>query len=171
MTPECIHTLPNGRKCRGLAGHRQPLCRHHRPKTDGPPPISQRDRYSALARWRATGRELPYLRAQELPSLVYELLDALTQPGQAPSDRTVGRFLRAALTRLGEVPFPYPHNEPAPPPASLPPTRPAQSCYPSAPAAQSAAHHAFAHANPNDLAQLQREMSTLFATLEEAQRG
>ncbi len=160
MTPECIQTLPNGRKCRGLAGHRQPFCRHHRPKADGPPPIPHRDRYSPLIRWRATGRELPYLRAQQLPSLVYELLDALTQPGLAPSDRTVGRFLRAALTRLGQVPFPHPYIQPAPPPAFAPP----------APTVPPAAHQAFAHANPSDLAQLQQEMSTLFATLEEAQR-
>ncbi len=160
MTPECTHTLPNGRKCRGLAGRNQPFCRHHLLKTPGQRPIPRRDRYSALIRWRATGRELPCLRPDELPSLVYELLDALTQPGQAPSDRTVGRFLRAALTRLGQVPFPYPDSEP-PQIASLAPG----SAHPPTPSTPPG----FPGTKPEDLAQLQREMETLFATLAETQ--
>jgi hypothetical protein len=155
MTPECTFTLPNGRKCRGLAGRNQPFCRHHRAKNPGHRPIPRNDRYSPLARWRAAGQELPHLRVAELRSLVYELLDALTQPGQAPSDRTVGRFLRTALTRLGQVPFPYPDHESAP-----------QQPFSSAPAPVASA---LPEARPGDLAQLQREMETLFATLAEAQ--
>ncbi|HEX3663003.1 MAG TPA: hypothetical protein VHU89_16320 [Acidobacteriaceae bacterium] len=166
MTPECTHILPSGQKCRGLAGRNQPFCRHHRPKTLGQRPIPHRDRYTPLMRWRATGQELPYLRTEELPSLVYELLDALTQPGLAPSDRTVGRFLRAALTRLGQVPFPYPNSEPEPQNVPVPPIRPGQHAH----ASPASPTSAFPSSNPAELAQLQREMATLFATLAEAQQ-
>jgi hypothetical protein len=172
VIPECTHTLPNGRKCRGLAGRNQPFCRHHRPKTTGQRQIPRRDRYTPLVRWRATGRELPHLRAEELPCLVYEILDALTQPGQSPSDRTVGRFLRAALTRLGQVPFPYPDSdppqtEPAAPVFFPPPqAASAQNVHPAQPPTRAA----FPNANPGDLAQIHREMQTLFATLAEAQQ-
>jgi hypothetical protein len=166
MTPECTRILPNGQKCRGLAGRNQPFCRHHRSKTPGQRPIPRRDHYTPLIRWRTTGQELPYLRTEELPSLVFEILDALTQPGQAPSDRTVGRFLRAALTRLGQVPFPYPSSEPEPQNVPVPPIRPGQHAHAATPTTTSA----FPSSNPADLAQLQREMATLFATLEEAHR-
>ncbi|HEX3986589.1 MAG TPA: hypothetical protein VHX13_08260 [Acidobacteriaceae bacterium] len=165
MTPECTWTLPNGRKCRGLAGRNQTFCRHHRPQTPGQRPTPRRDRYTPRMRWRATGCELPCLRTEELPSLVYELLDSLTQPGQAPSDRTVGRFLREALTRLGQVPFPYPDSESPQPVPSLASAHLGRHL-----AAPPSATAAFPPSNPADLAQLQREMATLFATLAEAQQ-
>jgi len=171
MTPECTFILPSGQKCRGLAGRSQAFCRHHRPQPAAGHRVRRADRYSPLARWRAVGQDLPWLRPDELPALVYELLDALTQPGQAPSDRTIGRFLRAALTRLGQVPFPYPDSEPAPPLPVAPPFAHAPSALrpPSAQPAHST-HPGFSNAKPGDLAQLQREMQTLFDTLADARQ-
>lgn len=159
MTPECTHTLPNGRKCRGLAGHNQPFCRHHRPQPKGQRPARREELGSSLARWRAIGRELPYFSPAELPSLIYHVLDTLTQPGEAHSDRTVGRFLREALSRLGHVPFPYPKDIcDEPEPMTMAPAHSAPSPHPT-----------LRNTRPGDLAQLQREMQTLFATLNEAQ--
>ena len=126
MPQECRHTLRNGQKCRGAAIRNHDFCRHHGPLPAhaGPPPISNRDRYSRLARWRSFARDLPWLPPAQIPSAVYEVLDALTQ--RNPVDRlsapVAGRYLGVLLSRLGRVPFQQPDfAEPsAPPPPPLP---------------------------------------------------
>jgi hypothetical protein len=130
MAPECTFVRRNGRKCRAAANRNQAFCRHHAPKraSDGPPPIAKRNIYTNLARWRAFGRDLRWLDPAEIPFNVYEILNALTgaNPGDHLSDLIAGRYLRALLTKIGEVPFPRPDFEPtaAPPQAPSSPAAP-----------------------------------------------
>ncbi len=98
MAPECRYTLPNGRKCRGLAVHNQPFCRHHGPKFSGPPPLPRRERYSRLSRWARLSRQLPWLAPSEIPSEFQNILLSLLENGI--SDREAGRLLRGLLLRL-----------------------------------------------------------------------
>lgn len=121
MAPECRFILPSGRTCRCAALRNQPFCRHHAPKTGGPP-IAKRKLYSPLAKWRAVGRGLPWLVPEEIPCAIFEILDALTgrDPSERLSDLTAGRYLRTLLARLGRVPFPVPELAPAPEPAPAP---------------------------------------------------
>jgi hypothetical protein len=130
MAPECTFVRRNGRKCRAAANRNQAFCRHHAPKPalDGPPPIAKRNIYTNLARWRALGCNLRWLDPAEIPFNVYEILSSLTgaDPRDHISDLIAGRYLRALLTKLGEVPFPQPGFEPsaAPTPAAPPPALP-----------------------------------------------
>ena len=149
MAPECTFVRRNGRKCRAAANRNQAFCRHHAPKpaSDGPPPIAKRNIYTNLAKWRALGRDLRWLDPAEIPFNVYEILNALTgaNPGDHLSDLIAGRYLRALLTKIGEVPFPQPGLEPsaappqapssqaAPPPAQLQPATPPADSTPSLP--------------------------------------
>ncbi|MGA7523682.1 MAG: hypothetical protein WBW84_14610 [Acidobacteriaceae bacterium] len=154
MTPECTHILPNGQKCRGLAGSNQPFCRHHRPK-NAPPSGRRRNSRSMLAHWRATGRDLSALPHEELAPILYNLLQCLTQPrGLAPSDRTVGHYLRIILTRLGQVPFaaPFPDEE-----SELPQPATAETI--------SLAPSATSPGMPTELAQLQRDLTAMLGSL------
>jgi len=127
MTPECRFILSNGRRCRGAALHNQDFCRHHgsRPLVLGRPSERKSSILSPLASWRILGRILPWLDREEIPPAVYDILKSLTgkDPAQHLSDRTAGRFLRALLQRLGEVPFPDPNaNELSPhPETDIPP--------------------------------------------------
>lgn len=98
MAPECRYTLPNGRKCRGLAVHNQPFCRHHGPKFSGPPPLPRRERYSRLSRWARLSRQLPWLDAADIPGEFHNILLSLLENGI--SDREAGRLLRGLLLRL-----------------------------------------------------------------------
>ncbi|MFY9745104.1 MAG: hypothetical protein WA891_15475 [Acidobacteriaceae bacterium] len=119
MAPECTFILPNGKKCRAAANHNLTLCRHHAPKPavlGSPRPKSQI--YSRLARWRELGRNLPWLPLDEIPTNIHNILDSLIDRGPGLnsgeiSDLTAGRFLRALLNRLGDVPFPHPDHVPA----------------------------------------------------------
>jgi hypothetical protein len=141
MAPECTFVRRNGRKCRAAANRNQAFCRHHAPKpaADGPPPIAKRNIYTNLARWRAFGRDLRWIDPAEIPFNVYEILNALTgaNPDDHLSDIIAGRYLRALLTKIGEVPFPQPRFEPsaAPPPAQPQPATPPSVSVPSLPPA------------------------------------
>jgi hypothetical protein len=110
MAPECTFVRRNGRKCRAAANRNQAFCRHHAPKpaSDGPPPIAKRNIYTNLAKWRALGRDLRWLDPAESPLSVYEILNSLAgaDPDNHLSDLIAGRYLRALLTKIGEVPFP-----------------------------------------------------------------
>jgi hypothetical protein len=128
MARECSFLLPGGRKCRCAATRNQPLCRHHAPKPNpGPPPIPKSERYSDLIRWRRLSRNLPWMPAAQIPREIYTILQCLIDRGPEStgriSDLTAGRFLRALLTRLGDVPFPDPDFEST----TLPPAAPAAS--------------------------------------------
>lgn len=131
--PECTFILPNGRKCRCAATRNQTLCRHHRPQpaVAGPPPIPKSELYSNLRRWRQLGRELLFMPADEIPSAIYGILECLVDRGPdstgSISDLAAGRFLRALLNRLGDVPFPCPGSpsSSAPAIALAPPATPA----------------------------------------------
>ena len=123
MPSECTFILPNGQKCRGNAIRNSELCRHHRPQPAGRPAPAKRALYSRLAKWRSLGRELAWLEPAEIPLAIYEILDSLTDrdPWDRLSNEVAGRYLRALLSRLGEVPFPFPqpadpdsHRSPAP---------------------------------------------------------
>jgi hypothetical protein len=122
MAPECTFILLNGRNCRCPATRNQLFCHHHAPKpaVPGPPPIPKNRLYSTLARWRALGQNLQWLDSRELPLAVYEILDCLIGKGNDRiSDLSAGRYLRALLHRIGEVPFPLPDVEqPAPQPTA-----------------------------------------------------
>jgi hypothetical protein len=127
--PECTFILPNGMKCRCAATRNQTLCRHHGPALAGSPPVSKSDRYSDLRRWRQLGRELPLMPADDIPFTIYGILQCLVDRGPdsagSISDLTTGRFLRALLNRLGDVPFPYPGSPSSSEPASEPEAPPA----------------------------------------------
>ncbi|MGB6133299.1 MAG: hypothetical protein WBG54_16085 [Acidobacteriaceae bacterium] len=127
MAPECSFILPNRKKCRCAALRHQTLCRHHapRPANPGPPPIPKSELYSDLRRWRELGRRLQWMSLEEIPNTIWEILQCLVDRGPdastgSISDLTAGRFLRALLNRLGDVPFPDPElvsespSEPAP---------------------------------------------------------
>lgn len=111
---ECSFILPGGRKCRCAATRNQALCRHHAPKlaVAGPPPLPKRERWSRLMRWRQLGSNIPWMPLSQIPDAVYEILNCLIDRGPGStgeiSDLAAGRFLRALLNRLGEVPFPDP---------------------------------------------------------------
>jgi hypothetical protein len=129
MAPECAFILPSGKKCRAAATRNQTLCRHHGPKPAvlGPPLRPKSQIYSRLARWRELGRNLPWLPIDEIPTAIHNILDCLIDRGPGLnsgeiSDLTAGRFLRALLNRLGDVPFPHPDN--VPPPNFAPPLAP-----------------------------------------------
>ena len=130
MTRECCSILSSGRKCRCAATRNQSVCRHHAPKpaVPTPPRPPKSEYYSDLIRWRRLGRDLPWLQPDSLASEVYDILECLIDRGENStghiSDLTAGRFLRAILNRLGEVPFPNPEFAPAAPqlaPQSVPP--------------------------------------------------
>ncbi len=114
MVRECSFILPNGNKCHCAATRNLDVCRHHAPKpaVPGPPPIPRRERYSDLIRWRTLGSRLPWMPKTQIPSAVYEILQCLVDRGENSSGRisdlTAGRYLRALLNRLGDVPFPDP---------------------------------------------------------------
>jgi hypothetical protein len=121
QAPECKFRLPNGHKCRCVATRNQPFCRHHGPKSAGPPPLRRRDRYSRLARWAQLSRTLPWIEPSEIPFEIWAILHSLLEDDI--SDREAGRLLRALLQRHGDVPFPLPNEINAPPaPASPEPT-------------------------------------------------
>jgi hypothetical protein len=111
---ECEFRLATGRKCRAAANRNQPFCRHHAPSSAVPaePPIPKEERYSDLRRWRRLGAQLHSMPADEIPNAVFEILQCLVDRGLDStghiSDLTAGRFLRALLNRLGDVPFPDP---------------------------------------------------------------
>jgi len=112
MASECRFILANGRKCRGAAIRHHDFCRHHAPQPvpAGPPPLSQRNRFTALKKWRSLGRSLAWLHPAEVPFAIYEILDSLTgrDPNNRLSDNVAGRYLRALLSQLRQVPFPRP---------------------------------------------------------------
>jgi hypothetical protein len=122
---ECEFRLASGRKCRAVANRNQPFCRHHAPAPAGPRPprIPKEERYSSLARWRYLGAQLQTIPADQIAYTVWDLLQCLVDRGPNStghiSDLTAGRFLRALLNRLGDVPFPNPELAPVPanPPA------------------------------------------------------
>ncbi|MGC2637713.1 MAG: hypothetical protein WA294_11085 [Acidobacteriaceae bacterium] len=132
--PECTFILPNGRKCRCAAIRNQTLCRHHGPAAAGPPPTPKSELYSDLRRWRQLGRELPFMPADEIPSAIYGILQCLVDRGPdsagSISDLAAGRFLRALLNRLGDVPFPYPDSPSSSAPASEPDAPPTSAGQP-----------------------------------------
>jgi len=120
QAPECTFILRNGSKCRAAANRNQNLCRHHAPKpaVPPPPPIPKNELYSNLARWRRLGLELKSMPEDEIPLAVWQILQCLIDRGpdvpESISDLTAGRFLRALLNRLGNVPFPDPEFSEAP---------------------------------------------------------
>lgn len=121
MTPECIHILPNGQKCRGTATRGHEFCRHHGPKPlGGGPPAPQPRRISRIARWSSLSRNLPWIDPADLPIEAYSILLALLEDGVAGiSDREAGRLLRGIVRRHGSVPFLEPEFiEPEPLPDS-----------------------------------------------------
>jgi hypothetical protein len=121
MTPECIHILPNGQKCRGTATRGHEFCRHHGPKPLGEAPAAPRPRQiSRIARWSNLSRRLPWLDPADLPIEAYAILLALLEDGVAGiSDREAGRLLRGIVRRHGSVPFLEPEFlEPDPVPDS-----------------------------------------------------
>jgi hypothetical protein len=111
---ECEFRLASGRKCRAAANRDQAFCRHHAPKpaVPAPPPIPKKDRYSDLSRWRQVGSQLHSMPLDEVPQAIWDILQCLVDRGPDStghiSNLTAGRFLRAFLTRLGDVPFPDP---------------------------------------------------------------
>jgi hypothetical protein len=62
--------------------------------------------------------------ADEIPLEIYNILQCLIDRGTGShgriSDLTAGRFLRALLNRLGDVPFPDPDTMPIPAAAAAP---------------------------------------------------
>ncbi|HEY6445935.1 MAG TPA: hypothetical protein VIY53_05700 [Acidobacteriaceae bacterium] len=132
--PECTFILPNGRKCRCAASRNQTLCRHHGPAVAGPPPTPKSELYSSLRRWRQLGRELPNMPAEEIPFTIYGILQCLVDRGPdsagSISDLAAGRFLRALLNRLGDVPFPYPDSPSSSEPALEPDAPPTSAGQP-----------------------------------------
>ena len=128
MIRECSFVLPGGRKCRCAATRHLAVCRHHAPKpaVAGPPPLPKRERYSNLIRWRELARNLPWMPAAEIPQTIYDILQCLVDRGRNStgriSDLAAGRYLRALLNRLGDVPFADPDfaGQPLPAPAQSP---------------------------------------------------
>jgi hypothetical protein len=123
MAPECSFILSSGRKCRCAATRNQPVCRHHAPKSNVPAsPFPKSERDTDLIRCRRLGRELSSMDRTEALIAVWNILDGLIDRGPNGggyiSDRTTGRYLRALLTGLREVPFPYPDFAP---PSPVPP--------------------------------------------------
>jgi hypothetical protein len=111
---ECVFRLASGRKCRAAANRHQPFCRHHAPKpaVPAPPSIPKSERYSNLSRWRRIGIRLDSIPVEEIPREIWDILQCLVDRGPDSTGRisnlTAGRFLRALLNRLGDVPFPDP---------------------------------------------------------------
>jgi hypothetical protein len=110
---ECEFRLASGRKCRAAASRNQPFCRHHAPAAAVPAPrIPQSERYSSLIRWRRLGSQLSTMPLDEIPREIWDILQCLIDRGLnstgSISDLAAGRFLRALLNRLGDVPFPDP---------------------------------------------------------------
>jgi hypothetical protein len=162
---ECTFRLASGRKCHAAANRNQPFCRHHAPAqaVPAPPRIPRSERYSNLIRWRSLGSRLSTMPVDEIPQEIWALLQCLIDRGPNStgriSDLTAGRFLRALLNRLGDVPFSDPDialaSEPLDTPAHFPGAGPAAPAF----------------AAPHGNASSAKELSALFAALGVPQLG